>query len=85
MGAKGMTSRLLEHYDGDESALAADLQGFLDAPELLEKWSTYCIQHDETDYDAHLLPAFRFSEIPKHMRETAIYSIAVAYLMAQYE
>lgn len=84
MGAKGMKSRLEKHFDSPEQ-LKEQIAGFMESPQLLEKWATDCIRRDETNPHAHLEPEFKFAEIPPHMVDAAVYSMAVAYLMSEYD
>lgn len=79
MGAAGFTTRLMKHF-GDTDALVKQVQEVMDATEWLEGWATKCIRASEPH-----APAFRFEEVPALWRQVAIYSMAVAFLMGQYQ
>ena len=78
-GARGFTTRLMTHFEGNADALAEQVQEVMDSVEFLEQWATKCVRMDNRD-----APAFSFEEVPSPWRESAIYSMAVAYLMGQY-
>lgn len=80
MGAAGFTTRLMQHFQGDTEALAKQVQEVMDATEWLEAWATKCIRSENPH-----APAFSFEEVPVSWRQEAIYSMAVAFLMGQYE